>query len=206
MAEDIAAPFVPAQYVGEATTTSESRELVHEDAAVAFFKTVVDRMLDANKWYEFAGKGLAVSFQLTDLAGRPVDGPAETGMYMQIDLPGPGPSAGKGYDWVKIEQKEHVTLNEHQEIFFMRARPTEHPVQKSAGIAHFLKKEASSSFVVVRNQRTVTATVYGRNEVPNVDAPHLKDKIRNAVIGSTGAIGISKMQWKALVTGLLEVS
>jgi hypothetical protein len=203
MADNIAAPFIPAQYTGEATTTSETKELVHETAAVTFFKAAVARLSDVNKWAGLSGS-LSSEFQLTDLAGKPAEGPAETGMYIRIDIPGPGTNAGKGFDWVKIEQKEHVMLNEHQEVFFIRARPTEHPIQKSAGIAHFLRKEASSSFVLVRNGATVTATVYGRNEVPNTQTTDIGDKIRNAVIGATGAIGISKLQWKALVKGLLE--
>lgn len=202
MGDNIAAPFIPAQYTGEATTTSETKALVHETAARDFFKTVMARLLDVNQWASLSGS-ISSGFQLTDLAGKPVEGQAETGMYIRIDIPGPGNNAGKGFDWVKIEQKEHVPLNEHQEVFFIRARPSEHPVQKSAGIAHFLRKEASSSFVLVRDHAEITATVYGRNEVPNTQATDLGDKIRNAVVGSTGAIGISKLQWKALVNGLL---
>ncbi|SEW51092.1 hypothetical protein [Chitinophaga arvensicola] len=202
MADNIAAPFIPAQYTGEATTTSHSKELVHEAAAREFFKAAVDRLGNVNQWAEISGS-MSSGFQLTDLAGKPADGVAETGMYIRIDIPGPGTNAGKGFDWVKIEQKEHVVLNEHQEVFFIRARPAEHPIQKSAGIAHFLRKEASSSFVLVRNATEITATVYGRNEVPNTQTADLGDKIRNAVVGSTGAIGISKLQWKALVKGLL---
>lgn len=202
MADNIAAPFIPAQYTGEATTTSHVKELVHEVAAQEFFKTAVGRLEQVNQWGEISGS-LSSGFQLTDLAGKPVAGTAETGMYIRIDIPGPGTNAGKGFDWVKIEQKEHVVLNEHQEVFFIRARPAEHPIQKSAGIAHFLRKEASSSFVLVRNATEITATVYGRNEVPNTQTADLGDKIRNAVVGSTGAIGISKLQWKALVKGLL---
>ncbi|RFS19386.1 hypothetical protein DVR12_24475 [Chitinophaga silvatica] len=203
MAEDIAAPFIPAQYIGESTTTTEKSELIHEAAATAFFKKAIDKLLAVNNWAKLSGGGLSADFHLTDLAGRPVDGVADTGLFIKIDIPGPGTAAGKGFDWVKIEQKEHVILNQHQEIFFMRARPSEHPIQKSAGIAHFLKKEASSSFVLTRDGATITATVYGRNEVPNIATPNLTDKIRNAVVGSSGAIGISKIQWKALVTGLL---
>jgi hypothetical protein len=203
MADNIAAPFIPAQYIGEATTTSETKELVHEAAAVTFFKALIERLSDVNNWAGMSGS-MSSGFQLTDLAGKAATGPAETGMYIRIDIPGPGTNAGKGFDWVKIEQKEHVMLNEHQEVFFIRARPSEHPVQKSAGIAHFLRKEASSSFVLVRNGATITATVYGRNEVPNTLTSDVGDKIRNAVVGSTGAIGISKLQWKALVKGLLE--
>ena len=203
MADNIAAPFIPAQYTGEATTTSETKELVHEAAAIIFFKAAVTRLLDVNKWASLSG-GMSSGFQLTDLAAKAAEGPAETGMYIRIDIPGPGTNAGKGFDWVKIEQKEHVMLNEHQEVFFIRARPSEHPIQKSAGIAHFLRKEASSSFVLVRNGTEITATVYGRNEVPNTQTTDIGDKIRNAIVGSTGAIGISKLQWKALVKGLLE--
>lgn len=203
MADNIAAPFIPAQYTGEATTTSETKELVHEEAAITFFKTAVDRLLEVNQWAALSG-GMSSEFQLTDLSGKPVAGRAETGMYIRIDIPGPGTNAGKGFDWVKIEQKEHVMLNEHQEVYFIRARPAEHPIQKSAGIAHFLRKEASSSFVLVRNGSEITATVYGRNEVPNTQTTDIGDKIRNAIIGATGAIGISKLQWKALVKGLLE--
>lgn len=202
MADNIAAPFIPAQYTGEATTTSGVKTLVHEVAAQEFFKTAVARLLDVNHWATLSGS-MSSGFQLTDLAGKPAAGSAETGMYIRIDIPGPGTNAGKGFDWVKIEQKEHVVLNEHQEVFFIRARPSEHPIQKSAGIAHFLRKEASSSFVLVRNNAEITATVYGRNEVPNTQTNDLGDRIRNAVVGATGAVGISKLQWKALVNGLL---
>lgn len=203
MADNIAAPFIPAQYVGEATTTSEEKELVHETAAIDFFKVAMRRLSDVNKWAGMSGS-LSSEFQLTDLTGKAIEGPAETGMYIRINIPGPGTTAGKGFDWVKIEQKEHVMLNVHQEIFFIRARPSEHPIQKSAGIAHFLRKEASSSFVLVRNGEHIIATVYGRNEVPNTQGVDVSDKVRNAVVGATGAIGISKLQWKALVKGLLE--
>jgi len=203
MADHIAAPFIPAQYTGEATTTIETKALVHEAAAVAFFKTAVARLLDVNNWASLSG-GLSSEFQLTDLAAKPAEGPAETGMYIRINIPGPGTNAGKGFDWVKVEQKEHVMLNEHQEVYFIRARPSEHPIQKSAGIAHFLRKEASSSFVLERNGNEITAAVYGRNEVPNTQTTDIGDKIRNAIVGSSGAIGISKLQWKALVKGLLE--
>ncbi|MFY0256256.1 hypothetical protein ACDQ55_20140 [Chitinophaga sp. 30R24] len=202
MADNLAAPFIPAQYIGEATTTSETKELVDEAAAVSFFKTAMERLIDVNHWAKLSG-AMSSDFQLIDLTGRPTDGYAATGMYIRINIPGPGTNAGLGYDWVKIEQQEHVVLNEHQEVFFIRARPTEHPVQKSAGVAHFLQKEASSSFVLVRDNITITATVYGRNEVPNTKAAGLGDKIRNAVMGAAGAIGVSKLQWKALVAGLL---
>jgi hypothetical protein len=202
MADNIAGPFIPAQYTGEATTTFTTREAGDEPAAKQVFKDAVERLVDVNRWADWCGT-MSSEFLLVDTADKAIVGIAETGMYIRIDIPGPGTNAGKGFDWVKIEQKEHVVLNVHQEVFFIRARPCEHPVQKHSGVAHFLRREATSSFVVTRDHNTVTATVYGRNEVPNTKVADVADKIRNAVVGAAGATGVSKLQWQALVKGIL---
>lgn len=203
MPDHISAPFVPAQYKGEETETSAERQAGNEQAAIAIFERAVRRLQNVNEWGKLCG-ALSSEFQLVDKLGEEVDGPASPGLYIRIDIPGPGNSVGKGYDWVLIEQMEDVQLNDRQQVFFLRARPAGHPLQKHAGTAHFLKEEATSSFVITRDGEEVTATVYGRNEVPNTDAPDMMDKIRNAVIGAGGAIGISKLQWRALVKSLLE--
>lgn len=203
MPEALSAPFIPVQYTGEETETSEEKQTPNEQAAKILFQTAVDRLKNINSWNEICGT-LSSSFQLVDKMGEEIEDAANTGQYIRIDIPGPATSAGKGYDWVSIEQMEHIVLNDHQEVFFIRARPSGHPLQKHAGTAHFLKDVATSSFVVVRDKETVTATVYGRNEVPNTtDVEDTTDKLRNAVVGLTGAIGISKIQWKALVKAVL---
>ena len=201
MPDHISAPFIPVQYTGEETETSAERQTGDEQAAIVIFERAVSRLQNVNEWGKLCG-ALSSEFQLVDKLGEEVDGPANVGMYMRIDIPGPGNSVGKGYDWVLIEQMEDVRLNDRQQVFFIRARPTGHPLQKHAGTAHFLRDEATSSFVITRDGEE--ATVYGRNELPNTDAQETKDKIRNAVIGAGGAIGISKLQWKALVKSLLE--
>ncbi|SDH27113.1 hypothetical protein [Chitinophaga filiformis] len=203
MPDHISAPFIPVQYTGEETETSAERQAGDEQAAIAIFERAVGRLQNVNEWGKLCG-ALSSEFQLVDKLGEEVEAPANVGMYMRIDIPGPGNSVGKGYDWVLIEQMEDVRLNDRQQVFFIRARPTGHPLQKHAGTAHFLRDEATSSFVITRDGEEVTATVYGRNELPNTDAQETKDKIRNAVIGAGGAIGISKLQWKALVKSLLE--
>ena len=203
MPDHISAPFIPVQYTGEETETSAERQAGDEQAAIVIFERAVSRLQNVNEWGKLCG-ALSSEFQLVDKLGEEVEAPANVGMYMRIDIPGPGNSVGKGYDWVLIEQMEDVRLNDRQQVFFIRARPTGHPLQKHAGTAHFLRDEATSSFVITRDGEEVTATVYGRNELPNTDAQETKDKIRNAVIGAGGAIGISKLQWKALVKSLLE--
>lgn len=202
MPDHISAPFIPVQYTGEETETSAERQAGDEQAAIAIFERAVSRLQHVNEWGKLCG-ALSSEFQLVDKLGEEVDGSANAGLYIRIDIPGPGNSVGKGYDWVLIEQMEDVRLNDRQQVFFIRARPTGHPLQKHAGTAHFLRDEATSSFVITRDGEELTATVYGRNEVPNTDAQETKDKIRNAIIGAGGAIGISKLQWKALVKSLL---
>lgn len=203
MPDAISAPFIPVQYTGEETETSEEMQAPNEQAAKTLFQSAVRRLQQVNNWGEICGT-LSSSFQLVDKTGEETDEAANAGLYIRIDIPGPATRAGKGYDWVVIEQMEHVVLNDHQEVFFIRARPTGHPSQKNAGTAHFLKEEATSSFVVSRDYETVTATVFGRNEVPNAaEVEDIADKVRNVVVGLTGAIGVSKLQWKALVKALL---
>jgi hypothetical protein len=203
MPDHISAPFIPVQYTGEETETSTERAAASEEAAIAIFQRAVNRLRDVNGWGALCG-ALSSEFQLVDKLGEEVDDSANAGFFIRIDIPAPGTKVGKGYDWVLIEQVEEVQLNDHQQIFFIRARPSGHPLQKHAGTAHFLKEEATSSFVITRDHETVKATVYGRNEVPNTDTGETLDKMRNAIVGTTGAIGISKLQWKALVNSLLK--
>jgi hypothetical protein len=203
MPDRISAPFIPVQYTGEETETSAERQAGDEQAAISIFERAVKRLLNVNDWGKLCG-ALSSEFQLVDKLGEEVADSASAGLYIRIDIPGPGNSVGKGYDWVLIEQLEEIHLNDRQQVFFLRARPTGHPQQKHAGTAHFLKDEATSSFVITRDEDKLTATVYGRNEVPNTEVTDAKDKIRNAIIGVGGAIGISKLQWKALVKSLLD--
>ena len=203
MSDTIAHPFLPEQHTGEATETAAHHVSADEDTAKTDFTAACNRLKDVNHWKDLAGT-FSSAFQLTDLSGSEVDGVANAGLYIRIDIPGPGSIAGQGYDWVLIEKVEQATLNEHQEICYIRARPTEHPLHKSEGVAHFLESEATSSFVITRNYDQLTATVFGRNEVPNTHTDHVIDNVRNAIIGASGALGVSKLQWGALVKGLLN--
>lgn len=202
MSDSLAIPFVPAQHQGEATETAAHHVSASEDAARVEFTAAVARLKAVNGWKALCGR-LSSGFQLTDLNGNVVDGPAQAGLYIRIDIPGPGSTTGQGYDWVLIEKVEDVALNDHQEISYMRSRPTGHPLHKTEGVAHFLNEDATSTFIITRNYDQLTATVYGRNEVPNTHTGHVIDDVRNAIIGASGAIGVSKLQWNAWAKGML---
>ena len=197
------APVVPLQTTGEETETSQSVTADSENTARQWFRLACERLQNVNHWDEYCGL-LSSTFELTNENESLLTGAAAVGQYIRIDIPGPGTMAGNGYDWVVIEKIQHVELSDHEEVFVLQARPAVRPSHPELGIAHFLDDKATSSFVVQRAGCVLTATVFGRNEVPNTNARNAIDKVRNAVVGSSGAVGVSKLQWKALVKGLLE--
>ncbi|HEY4064959.1 MAG TPA: STAS/SEC14 domain-containing protein [Puia sp.] len=192
--------LLPSQIKGAATMTSATVLAANEKDARFIFKRTGERLLDVNQWSEYCTS--MASFLLIDEDGGPLQGRASVGDFIRIDIPGPGTREGEGYDWVQVEKIEYASMDN---IFFMEVRPSRNPCNKgSTAIAHFLESSATSTFMVVCEEKTVSVTVYGRNEVPNTAVPGTLDKWRNSAVGSVGSIGLSKIQWKALVKGLLE--
>ncbi len=193
---------VPHHQSGSETNTEDSVSLPDQKSAQDFFRVVKERLFAINSWHEYAGK-LTADFQLTDSDGNPVDRHPEKGDYFQISIPAPGSESGEGSDWVRIEQIVDEN-SEHSQQAAIRVRPAASPINTRQDVAHFFSDDATSSFIVKRDKNKVTAGVYGRNEKPNTNTETLKDKVRNIAV-ATGAIsGFSKLQWKSLVSGLLN--
>jgi len=218
--------LLPVQQRGAANITSAQVVAANEKDARFIFERAAERLQDVNQWSEHCGS--LTSFQLIDEDGEPLQGSANEGDFIRIDLPGPGGREGEGYDWVRIEKigvvataaagvsgsrvspafdgvTEELNLQDAT-IVLLQVRPSVNPCNKpSTTIAHFLESSATSTFLIERQGTTITAAIYGRNEVPNTQSPPSAiDKWRNAVVGAMGAIGLSKLQWKALAQGLLE--
>ena len=160
------------------------------------------RLLQVNHWHQLAGVASAV-FQLIDSSGEPVSRTVEEGDYFKVDIPGPGSSAGEGYDWVKVEKLVEFEEEERQSIGF-RVRPSAKPGQQDQRIAHFYDTSATSSFIVALDGRNLSAHIYDRNLVPNKQSGSITDKIRDTTIGLGAIAGLSKMQWNKLVEGIIE--
>jgi hypothetical protein len=194
---------VPKQEEGKQVDCIEKKVLETIEEAHAFYQSCKQRLLDVNHWGDISGKGSAV-FELTDEKGSVKRGEPQQGDHFKIDIPGPGSSAGEGYDWVKVELVEdHSNHEAAQEWIVIKVRPSDNPANADEIIAHFMQPGASSSFIVRRTGKTVTAEVHGRNEKPNTSG-NVADKIRNAVVGSVAALGISGIQWDKLVSGLIK--
>lgn len=194
--------IVPPQQEGGQTNTEAVEVLPTESDAREFFGVVKNRLLNVNSWHDYAGKGTA-DFQLTDAQGQEVERTAQKGDHFKIDIPGPGSVSGEGFDWVQIEEIAEVH-NEEGDSIAIRVRPATDPQNDKPDVAHFFTSEATSNFVVTRKGAEVKAAVYGRNEKPNTEAEALVDKVRNTAVATGATSGFSNIQWKSLVTGLLQ--
>jgi len=195
---------LPRQETGRQTDFTHEKKFESIEAAHRSFQAAAGRLLSVNNWHVYAGAGSAI-FTLCNNEGVEMEVMAEEGFFISIDLPGPGPDAGGGLEWVIIERLvSEGSLHTAEEYLLMTVRPVPDPRQAETEIAHFYKEVSTSTFVVRRDGMMLSAGAYGRNETPNNELVDLHDKIRNTAIGLMARIGFSAPQWKKLVTGLIE--
>lgn len=193
---------IPNHRDGTDVTVEDYVDFSNAEQAKSFFSIAKKRLLNVNDWGKIAG-ALSAGFQLTDEKGKEINATPEKGNYFKINIPAPGIISGEGFDWVKVEEVREEA-DEMSESIAMRVRPCSSPVNDNEDVAHFYTEEATSTFIVKREGEKVLAGVYGRNEKPNVKTDNLLDKARNALVGTGAVSAFSKLQWKALVSGVLE--
>lgn len=194
--------LLPAQYTGEKIDSEEDAVLGNSAEAHLFFIKVMKRLKQVNEWHHYAGK-FSAKFQLTDANGKEITGNVEKGYFLKIDIPGSGSNAGDGYDWVQVEDVQHISETDN-EAYGFRVRPAKNPEGKEDVISHFYAQESTSTFLVTRKGNKVMAGIYDRNTVPNKNAANLADRIRHFAAGVLGVHALSKLQWVGLLYGLLK--
>jgi hypothetical protein len=196
--------IIPPQLEGTKKDIEHSIKAANEDDAKELFSTGRNRLMNINHWHEYA-QPLTATFKLSNEHGAEINRTAKVGDYLKIDIPAPGPTESNGMDWVRIEAIEDKRdPNGIEELIAIRVRPAPDPTSGNKDVAHFFNDSATSSFVVERQGKTVSASVYGRNEKPNTETHNIIDKVRNAIVGSTAVLGFSNIQWKNLAKGLIE--
>lgn len=195
---------LPEQVSGRETNFTHERTYSDLKSSHKGFKQAAERVLSVNNWHEYSGGGSA-RFTLTNNLGDELFGFAAEGFYISIDLPGPGPDAGDGLEWVMIEKiRMEGSAETAEEYLTMTVRPVPDPRKTSLEVAHFFNDMSTSTFIVRRDGRVVGAGAHGRNESPNNEDVDLHDKIRNTTIALLARMGLSGAQWQKLVTGLIE--
>ena len=195
--------IIPDNIIGKAVDLEASKTENTIEEATTTFKRACKRLLNPPIWHELSG-ALTTSFKIT----APNDADPKHLLhlydYLMIDIPGPGPSAGNGYDWVQVEEISENADPQSDESIGVKLRTAANPSKPEEGNAHFFEQTATSTFIIKRNGATVTASYHGRNEKPNTTEANLTDKIRNSLIATGALVGLSELQWTALIKGFLE--
>ncbi|PZR22946.1 MAG: hypothetical protein DI535_25085 [Citrobacter freundii] len=167
-------------------------------AASHAFHQSAQRLLHPQQWKDLSGTGSA-SFEVIDQQLNLTDREIAEGDYIRIDIPGPGPRSGNGYDWVKVELIE--SSGDHLGI---KVKPCANPEEKQEEPAHFFSEASSSTLMVRLTDITLTASYHGRNETVNNETGNVAENIRNTAIATGALAGLSEVQWTKLIRGLLN--
>lgn len=193
--------IVPTQYKGKEIEAEANKTFNTEKKAKEFFELSKKKLLDVNNWNRIAGT-VTAQFRIVDENGHEMNRAVKKNDYLKIDIPGPGSKEGDGYDWVRVEELKEVDEKDFQSIGF-RVRPTDNPFSEKNETAHFYADEATSSFIITRNNNEVASIIIDRNLVPNKESRSVIDKARDVLVGVSAIAGFSKIQWQGLADGIL---
>ena len=194
--------IIPEQFKGQELEVEAIQALNDETAAQTLYDMARRKLLDVNNWKKIAG-AITAQFQIIDEKGKEVAREVKKGDYLRINIPGPGSKEGDGYDWVLVEELKEINNGSLQSVGF-RVRPNENPFSEKNETAHFYSKEATSSFIVTRENANVFSWIVDRNLLPNTESESLVDKVRDVVVGVSAIAGFSKVQWQGLADGLIK--
>ncbi len=195
---------VPYQNVGTRSGAEVVKNVTSLVDAKLAYRLAKKRLLDVNNWNNYAGVNMTM-FYLYSKRNTKLRRPAIEGDFIAIDIPGPGPASGKGYDWVHIEKIEETKYNENDmTVFIMQVRPCVPPFSSLKDVAHFYTSQATSSFIITRNGHNIKAEEQGRNEIANAAVESKTDSVRNKIVAFTASHGFAFPQWKKLMQGLIK--
>jgi hypothetical protein len=194
--------IVPPQFTGQEIEVEATKELKDDANANRLYTVAKKKLLDVNNWNKTAGV-ITAQFQIINEKGEEVNREVKKGDYLRINIPGPGSKEGDGYDWVFVEELNEINKQALQSVGF-RVRPHENPFGKKNETAHFYSKEATSSFIITRENLKVISWIIDRNLLPNTESESLVGKVRDVAVGISAIAAFSKVQWQGLADGLVE--
>ena len=196
--------LIPLGLKGKSLDLEQSVTAYSEEEAKRIYDYAWICLQHPDKWYELSGNQGA-KFVLRDSSAKTKTGPVRIDDYLQIDLPAPGPISGDGHDWVKVSMIDQDFDKGFDQTFGIVLKVTHNPENSGKEIAHFFGEGASSTLMISRKNTVITASYHGRNETANTENDDLIDKVRNTIVAIGAMAGISELQWKALLKGMLDL-
>ena len=165
-------------------------------AAENLFEKAVHQMRQPHRWKDLAGV-LSADFQPHTSRGKPFEGPVKEGDLLKIKV---GSLLPLGEDWVVIS---HFVAAQEKEVSAaaLQVHPCAPPATGTT--EHFFDACATSTWIICRQNTTVRAYYYGRQEVANEESKGLLRTVRDKVVAAAAVMGIADLQWKALLKGML---
>lgn len=190
---------IPKHIQGIKKRFTEVRKFITVEDANLCYDHAIARLLNINHWgaISAADKGM---FQLMSEKMKMQRRKTKLGDYVRIGIPGPDNADGSGYDWVQVKDLK-FSSGRRKEQCLLTLMPC--PMPGSTTTAHFLSSQSSSTFLLTRDNRVVSADYYGHNEMPNTDTEGIKATLRNVVVAAGAMAGLSDTLWGPLTKGLL---
>ncbi|RYY60817.1 MAG: hypothetical protein EOO05_08595 [Chitinophagaceae bacterium] len=195
--------LIPEATRGKNTELSAVVDCGTDSNAKKKFELAARRLLAPDTWAGISGKPGAEFLALgSDLQEKPAL--IKPGSYIRIDIPGPGPKNGGGYDWVVIQDLKRKISDNGEDFVGLTVTPCANPFSTDPSDAHFLEQGSTSTFIILREKKVVSALYFGRNEKINTAVPGIADKLRNTVTGLGAFAGLSEAQWQKLIDGFIS--
>lgn len=167
------------------------------------FKRACKRLQNPPLWHKLVG-ALSAVFTIENSEMENTVRLLGRGDYLKINIHSPEAMLGLHYDWVQVKEMKYEKISAEEEYFLLTLEVASNPNSKNEKVEHFFKEGASSSFVIQRKGRNVSALYYGRNETPNTENNSMVEKLRNGMVALGAMAGFSNLQWKALLEALLQ--
>ncbi len=171
------------------------KECPTEAAAQESFEAAKERLFNPNGWRELGPGMLSAKFELISPdTKKPKQGAPAEGDFLRIKLPDPGPPV-----WVRIEE-----IKDTPDLARVVVRPSENPTDNNPGtIIHLFGEETTNVFELKREGKSVSGSVSGKDEVPNMTGNLFQNVFAGARLAGAW-MGAKKPQWDSFTHKLVE--
>ncbi|OCK50169.1 hypothetical protein BA768_05955 [Chryseobacterium sp. CBo1] len=191
-------PGIPSQVRGGFQDTESIKRFSSSEEVDFKFDILKDRFFEINNWNNYS-QGCISKFELCDNTGESVRRSPKIGDYIKILLTKINNPEIEDYHWVQIDMIDKSNPNR----IMLQCRPSKLPGNEFAGkTIHFHSAASTSTFVISKGNDYIKMAIYERNQQPNKNTS-FANSIKNIV---SSVIGTSKIQWKSLADGLININ
>lgn len=169
------------------------------------FTLLKQRLFNINNWGDYCTK-TPVEFKIHNANCEFLDRYVKLNDLVKIEVPFLNLSSSINelfIDWVKVT-KVIEEDNDDTSLILIQLTPIINPSNDSDEIEHFYDQCASNTFILFRNQNTISLSIHGRNESINYKTKSKLKAFRNLLVANIGFIGLDNLLWYDFAEKLLN--